>query len=98
MQALSDEQHIAAIEAKVDRLGKKIDAGFSEMRAESAAVRTQIVSTERTLRTEIVAVRSNARDQNAAARSDARADFRTLLAVVVSLWAATVLTVLAAHL
>jgi hypothetical protein len=98
MQALSDQQHIAAIEAKADRLEKKIDAGFSEMRAESAAVRTQIVSTERTLRTEIVAVRSNARDENAAARSDARADFRTLLAVVVSLWAATVLIVLAAHL
>jgi hypothetical protein len=98
MQALSDEQHIAAIEAKVDRLEKKIDAGFSEMRAESAAVRTQIVSTERTLRTEIVAVGSNARDESAAARSDARADLRTLLAVVVSLWAATVLTVLAAHL
>jgi len=98
MQALSDEQHIAAIEAKVDRLEKKIDAGFSEMRAESAAVRTQIVSTERTLRTEIVTVRSGAREENVAVRSEARSDFRTMLAVVVSLWAATVLTVLAAHL
>jgi hypothetical protein len=87
MQALSDDQHLAAIEAKVDKLEKKIDSGFAEMRADSIAMREQIASSERSLRTEIVAV-----------RNDGRADFRTLVAVVVSLWAATVLTVLAAHL
>jgi hypothetical protein len=32
------------------------------------------------------------------ARVDSRTDFRTLIAVVLSLWVATVLTVLAAHL
>ncbi|HEX4464481.1 MAG TPA: hypothetical protein VH042_07570 [Solirubrobacterales bacterium] len=109
MQALNDDQQMAAIEAKVDKLEEKIDSGFAEMRADSAAVRAQIVSTERALRTEIVAVRSDAREENLTARSEAReanltarsearADFRTLLTVLVSLWAATVLTVLAAHL
>jgi hypothetical protein len=98
MQALNDDQQIAAIEAKVDKLEEKIDSGFAEMRADSAAVRAQIVATERALRTEIVAVRSDAREESLTARSEARADFRTLLTVVVSLWAATVLTVLAAHL
>ena len=80
MQALSDEQHIAAVEAKVDKLDEKIDAGFAEMRADSLAVRAQIVSTERALRTEILAV-----------RSDGRADFRTGIAVVVGMWTATIL-------
>jgi hypothetical protein len=70
MQALSDEQQI-------DRLEKKVDKGFAEMRA-------QIVSSERGLRTEIVA-----------ARSDARADFRTLIGLVVAMWSATVLGVVA---
>jgi hypothetical protein len=91
MQALSDDQRIEALE-------RKIDDGFAEMRADSAAVRAQIVATERALRTEIVAVRSDASEENLTARSEARADFRTLLTVVVSLWAATVLTVLATHL
>lgn len=45
MQALSDDQHIAAVEAKVDKLEKKVDEGFRkvdegfvEMRAEFKAV------------------------------------------------------------
>ena len=80
MQALSDEQHIAAIGAKVERLEGKIDAGFAEMRADSIAVRAQITSTERALRAEIIAV-----------RADGRADFRTLIAVVVTMWIATIL-------
>jgi hypothetical protein len=83
MQALSDDQHVAAIEAKVDRLEKKIDKGFAEMRADSVEVRAQIVSTERALRTEIVAV-----------RSDGRADFRTLIGVVFAMWTATMLGVI----
>jgi hypothetical protein len=83
VQALSDGQHIAAIEAKVDKLKEKIDAGFAEMRADSVVVRAQIVSTERALCAEIVAV-----------RSDARADFRTLIGVVFAMWTATVLGVI----
>jgi len=42
MQALSDEQHIAAIEAKVDKLEKKVDDGFAETRTEFRAVRAEI--------------------------------------------------------
>ncbi|MBS1887938.1 MAG: hypothetical protein JSU06_12200 [Actinobacteria bacterium] len=90
MQALSDGQHIAAIEAKVDKLEKKVDDGFAAMRTEAQAMRAQILSSERALRGEIVG-----------ARSDARADFRTLIGVVFAMWAATVLAVigvLAAHL
>lgn len=83
MQALSDSQHIAAIEAKVDKLEEKIDAGFAEMRADSVEVRAQIVSSERALRGEMIA-----------ARSDSRADFRTLIAVTFGLWTATVLAVI----
>jgi hypothetical protein len=89
MQALSDSQHIAAIEAKVDKLEKKIDDGFAKVDQGFAKVddgfasmAEKIVASERALRSEI-----------GAARSDARADFRTLIAVVFSLWAATVLTV-----
>jgi len=55
-----------------------------------AETRTQIISTERTLRGEILSV-----------RTDARADFRTLLAVVVAMSVTTVLAVvgvLLAHL
>jgi hypothetical protein len=83
MQALNDERHIRAIEAKVDRLEEKIDKGFAEMRADSAEVRAQIVSTERALHTEIVMV-----------RGDGRSDFRTLIAVVFAMWTATVLGVI----
>ena len=68
MQALSDDQRIETLE-------RKIDKGFTEVRA-------QILSSERGLRGEIIAT-----------RSEARADFRTLIAVVFSLWAATVLAV-----
>jgi uncharacterized protein YdhG (YjbR/CyaY superfamily) len=84
MQALNDDQRIEVLE-------KKIDDGFAEMHREFRTVRTEmrteIKASERELRTEIIS-----------ARSDARADFRTLVALVVSLWAATVLTVLASHL
>jgi hypothetical protein len=54
MQALSDDQHIAAIEAKVDKLDKKIDDGFAEMRSEFKNVRTE-------MRGEVMAARSEAR-------------------------------------
>ena len=54
MQALSDGQHIAAIEAKVDKLEKKIDDGFAEMRTEFKNVRTE-------MREEVTAARSEAR-------------------------------------
>jgi uncharacterized protein YdhG (YjbR/CyaY superfamily) len=84
MQALNDDQRIAAVE-------KKIDDGFAEMRREFRTVRTE-------MRTEIKASERELRSEIISARSDARADFRTLVALVVSLWAATVLTVLAAHL
>jgi hypothetical protein len=85
MQALSDSQHIAAIEAKMDRLEGKVDAGFGEMRAGFAHMREQIVAGERALRTEITAV-----------RSDGRADFRTLVAVAVAMWVATILAIIGA--
>jgi hypothetical protein len=102
VQALNDDQRINSLE-------KKIDKGFAELRRDSNEIRAQIVSSERGLRNEtvaaerglrdeIVASRDEAREAIVAARSDARADFRTLIAVVISLWAATVLTVLAAHL
>ena len=84
---MSDGQHIAAVEAKVDRLEKKVDARFDKVDAGFAEMRRTIEASEARLRTEIIS-----------ARSDARSDFRTLVALVVSLWAATVLTVLAAHL
>ncbi|HVV90456.1 MAG TPA: hypothetical protein VHB53_08180 [Solirubrobacterales bacterium] len=118
MQALSDDQHIAAVEAKVDRLEKKVDRGFEKVnrgfekvdrgfekvdrgfeRVDRAfekvdegfaEMRIQIVSSERALRSEIIA-----------ARNDARADFRTLIGVVLAMWTATVLGVvgiLATHL
>jgi hypothetical protein len=82
MQALSDGQHIAAIEAKVDRLESKVDTGFAKVDEGFASLREQVVSSERALRTEILA-----------ARSDVRADFRTLVVLVFSLWTATVLSV-----
>ena len=82
MQALSDSQHIAAIEAKVDKLEKKIDDGFAKVEDGFASIGEQIVASERALRSEI-----------STARSDARADFLTLIALVFSLWTATVLAV-----
>jgi hypothetical protein len=84
MQALYEDQRIESLE-------RKIDDGFAEMRSEFRTVRnelrTEIKASERELRAEIIS-----------ARSDARGDFRTLVTLVVSLWGATVLTVLAAHL
>lgn len=57
MQALSDDQHIGAIEAKVDRLEKKVDEGFAEMRAEFKTVRGEMREDARELRGEIGALR-----------------------------------------
>jgi hypothetical protein len=95
MQALSDDQRIEALE-------KKIDDGFAEMRTEFGTVRTEvrteIKASEKELRNEIKGSERELRAEIISARSDARGDFRTLVALVVSLWAATVLTVLAAHL
>lgn len=54
MQALNDEQHIAAVEAKVDRLEGKVDDGFVRMEA-------KIDRSTKELRGEIVAARSDAR-------------------------------------
>jgi hypothetical protein len=42
MQALSDDEHMAVIEAKVDKLEKKVDGGFAETRTEFRAVRGEI--------------------------------------------------------
>jgi hypothetical protein len=56
MQALSDDQHVAAVEAKVDRLEKKVDDGFAEMRAEFKAVRSEAREDFRELRGEIGAL------------------------------------------
>jgi hypothetical protein len=56
MQALSDEQHIAAIEAKVDKVEKKVDDGFAELRTEFKAVRNEAREDFRELRAEIGAL------------------------------------------
>jgi hypothetical protein len=82
---------------RIEALEKKIDEGFAEMR-------TQIVASERALRTEIISVRGEVhavRGEVHSVRSDARSDFRTLIAVVVAIWVATLLSVvglLASHL
>jgi hypothetical protein len=67
----------------------KIDRGFAE-------TRTQIVASERSLQGQIVASERALRAEITAARSDARADFRTLIAVTLALWTATVLAVVGA--
>jgi len=54
MQALSDGQHIAAVEAKVDRLESKVDDGF-------ARLETKLEGSTGALRAEILAARSDAR-------------------------------------
>lgn len=41
MQALSDDQHIAAVEAKVEKLEKKVDDGFLKVDAGFAAMRDE---------------------------------------------------------
>jgi hypothetical protein len=91
MEALVDAPITATGEADTDTLEEKIDAGFGEMRR-------ALKGTERELRAEIKGSERELRAEIIAARTDARSDFRTLVALVVSLWAATVLTVLAAHL
>jgi hypothetical protein len=53
MQALSDDQHIAAVEAKVDKVEKKVDDGFLEMRAEFNVVRNEGREDRRELQGEI---------------------------------------------
>ena len=63
-----------------------MDRGFEEMRS-------QIVSSERALRGEISGLRSELTGEISSVRGDARSDFRTLIAVVVAMWVATVLTV-----
>jgi hypothetical protein len=70
---------------QVARLEKKIDDGFAEMRVEFRAVRTEMEGTGTALRSEIAGV-----------RADGRADFRTLIAVVVAMWVATILAVVGA--
>jgi hypothetical protein len=98
MQGLSDAERINSLEMKIDQ-------GFADMRAEFKTVRdemrTEIEGAETGLRTEIKGVETGLRTEIIAARSDGRADFRTLIAVVFSLWVATVLavvSVLVAHL
>jgi tetrahydromethanopterin S-methyltransferase subunit G len=49
MQALSDDQHIGAVEARVDKLEKKVDDGFAEVRTEFRAVRGDIAGLNRTI-------------------------------------------------
>jgi hypothetical protein len=84
MQALSDGQHIAAVEAKVDNLDKKIDekvdnlekkidAGFAEMRTEFKNVRMEM------------------REDVTAARSEARADFRLLIGILLPMYLTIIL-------
>jgi hypothetical protein len=85
MTATDDEQKIGTLERKMDEGFAKVDDGFKEMRAEFVSVRNQIVATERNLRGEIEGV-----------RADGRSDFRTLLAVVIAMWVATILSVVAA--
>ena len=46
------------------------------------------------LRAEITGLRSEVTAEISSVRGDARADFRTLIAVVVAMWVATVLTVI----
>lgn len=75
MQALSDEQHIAAIEAKVDKLEEKIDAGFGEMREEFKAVR-------RETQAEFKAVREEMRDEFKVARGEQTALVRMLIQII----------------
>lgn len=53
MQALSDDQHIAAVEAKVDKLEKKVDDGFTKMKDEFKAVRSEAREDRQQLQGEI---------------------------------------------
>jgi hypothetical protein len=73
----------AAADEKIEVLEGKIDKGFADTRTDSRALLETVVSSERALREEILAV-----------RSDARADFRTLLAVMLGMWTTTALTVI----
>jgi hypothetical protein len=57
MRVLWDERRVDRLEQRFDRLEKKMDDGFTEVRGEFAAV-----------------------------RSEARADFRTLLAIILSMF------------
>ncbi|HEX4304523.1 MAG TPA: hypothetical protein VHZ54_00660 [Solirubrobacterales bacterium] len=53
MQALSDDQHIQAIDAKVDKVEKKVEDGFSEMRAEFNNVRSEMRAEFNNVRSEM---------------------------------------------
>jgi hypothetical protein len=97
MQAMPDDQRIDVLEKKMDegfaKIDTRIERGFEEMRA-------QVMSSERGLRGEISGLRgeigglrSEVAAEISSVRGDARSDFRTLIAVVVAMWVATVLTV-----
>jgi hypothetical protein len=49
MQALSDDQQIGRVESRVDRLEKKMDDGFAEVRTEFVAVRGEFREDFRTI-------------------------------------------------
>jgi hypothetical protein len=72
MQALGDEQ-------QVERLERKVDEGFAEMRAGFEAVAEEFKAVRREIRSEVLE-----------ARSDARADFRTLIAVNLTMLTAVI--------
>jgi hypothetical protein len=77
MQALSDEQQL-------ERLEKKVDDGFAEMRAEFKAVRAET-------RTEILGVKRELRTEILAAQSNAHARFRTLIAILLPMYLTIIL-------
>jgi hypothetical protein len=72
MQALGDEQ-------QVERLERKVDEGFAEMRAGFETVAEEFKAVRREIRSEVME-----------ARSDARADFRTLIGVNLTMLTAVI--------
>jgi hypothetical protein len=76
MQALSDEQ-------RPERLEKKVDEGFAEMRAEFREVRREI-------RDECQSVREELRTEILANRSELSADVRMLVALVLGMFATVI--------
>jgi hypothetical protein len=72
MQALSDEQ-------QTERLERKVDEGFAEMRAGFQAVGEEFRAVRREIRGDVIE-----------ARSDARSDFRTLIAVNLTMLTAVI--------
>jgi hypothetical protein len=84
MQALSDDQHIAAIEAKVDKVEEKVDDGFARMEAKFDAGFAE-------MRAEFKNVRAEMRTDVMAARSEARADFRLLIRILLPMYLTVIL-------